>query len=49
MLAARLDAKASLLVDGVDDRDARAKNVIARLDRGKDLIVVSTPQSGWFR
>src|SRR5947207_11262129 len=49
MSSARSGAKASLLVDGLDDRDARAKNVIARLDRGKDLIVVSTPQSGWFR
>jgi len=47
--AARLTAKASLLVDGEDDGDAKAKNVIARVDRGKDLIVVSTPQSGWFR
>jgi len=47
--AARLSAKASLLVDGEDDADAKAKNVIARVDRGKDLIVVSTPQSGWFR
>ena len=49
MSAVRSGAKASLSVDGVDDHDARAKNVIARVDRGKDLIVVSTPQSGWFR
>jgi hypothetical protein len=49
MSAVRSGAKASLLMDGIDDRDARAKNVIARLDRGKELIVVSTPQSGWFR
>jgi hypothetical protein len=49
MAAARLSTKASLLLDGEDDADARAKNVIARVDRGKDLIVVSTPQSGWFR
>jgi hypothetical protein len=40
---------ASLLLDGNDDQNATARNVIARLDRGKDLIVVSTPQSGWFR
>jgi hypothetical protein len=40
---------ASLLLDGFDDQDAAARNVIARLNRGKDLIVVSTPQSGWFR
>lgn len=49
MAAARLGTKASLLLDGEDDVDAKAKNVIARVDRGKDLIVVSTPQSGWFR
>jgi hypothetical protein len=47
--AARSGAQASLLVDGDDDHDASAKNVIARVDRGKELIVVSTPQSGWFR
>lgn len=49
MAAAGSGEKASLLLDGNDDHDARARNVIARLDRGKDLIVVSTPQSGWFR
>lgn len=49
MSAGRSGAKASLLLDGLDDRDAKANNVIARLDRGKELIVVSTPQSGWFR
>jgi hypothetical protein len=49
MAAARLNTKTSLLLDGEDDADAKAKNVIARVDRGKDLIVVSTPQSGWFR
>ena len=47
--AARLGAKASLLVEGEDEPEARARNVIARLERGKDLIVISTPQSGWFR
>jgi hypothetical protein len=47
--AASSGARASLLLDGVDDRNATARNVLARLDRGKDLIVVSTPQSGWFR
>lgn len=41
--------RASLLLDGTDDQNATARNIIARLDRGKDLIVVSTPQSGWFR
>lgn len=47
--AAGSAARASLMLDGEDDSDAKAKNVIARVDRGKDLIVVSTPQSGWFR
>jgi len=47
--AAEAGSKASLLLDGDDEREAAARNVIARLDRGKDLIVVSTPQSGWFR
>ncbi|MFY9554887.1 MAG: hypothetical protein WAV47_09260 [Blastocatellia bacterium] len=47
--AALTGSKASLVVSGEEDQDAKAKNVIARLDRGKDLIVVSTPQSGWFR
>jgi hypothetical protein len=46
---ARSGPKVSLLLDGRDDSDAMAKNVIGRVDRGKDLIVISTPQSGWFR
>lgn len=49
MAAAKSGAGASLLLDGEDDADAKAKNVIARFDRGKNLFVVSTPQSGWFR
>ena len=47
--AAASGERASLLLDGTDDQNATARNVVARLDRGKDLIVVSTPQSGWFR
>ncbi len=47
--AARSSTRVSLLLDGEDDSEAKAKNVIARVDRGKELIVVSTPQSGWFR
>lgn len=42
-------AEVTLTIVGDDDKDAKAKNVLARIDRGKDLIVVSTPQSGWFR
>lgn len=49
MAAVRSGAKASLLLEGEDERHAEARNVVARVDRGKDLIVVSTPQSGWFR
>jgi len=47
--ARRSSTRVSLLLDGEDDADTIARNVIARVDRGKDLIVVSTPQSGWFR
>jgi len=47
--AVKSAAKVTLLLVGDDDKDAKAKNVIARVDRGKDLIVISTPQSGWFR
>jgi len=47
--AAASGKRASLLLEGFDDQNAAARNVVARLDRGKDLIVVSTPQSGWFR
>jgi len=42
-------AKISLDLEGEDVAAAEARNVIGRVDRGKDLIVVSTPQSGWFR
>src|SRR5262245_26830435 len=47
--AARSGLNVSLLLDGDDEPQAQAKNVIARVDQGKDLVVVSTPQSGWFR
>ena len=47
--ALKSSARVTLVIEGDDERDAKAKNVIARLDRGNDLIVVSTPQSGWFR
>ena len=47
--AARSGIEASLLLEGEDNPQAQAKNVIARVDQGKDLIVISTPQSGWFR
>ena len=47
--ALRSNTRIKLLLDGEDQSDARARNVIARAEHGKDLIVVSTPQSGWFR
>ena len=49
MAATKGSFTAKLVIEGADEREARARNVIARLDRGQKLIVVSTPQSGWFR
>ncbi len=39
----------TLCLSGRDDPAAAAHNVISRLDRGSRRIIVSTPQSGWFR
>jgi hypothetical protein len=47
--AARLGRAASLVIDGEYDSQAEAKNVLGRVVGEKGLIVVSTPQSGWFR
>jgi len=47
--AAERKATASVLIDGSEDSMATARNVIGRLGRGGKLIVISTPQSGWFR
>ena len=49
MEIAATEPEAAFLLDGRDEPEAEAKNVIGRLRRGSDLIVVSTPQSGWFR
>ena len=46
--AAQQNAEASLLVDGRDEPQAVARNVIGRFGRGEDIIVISTPKSGWF-
>ncbi|PYP88030.1 MAG: hypothetical protein DMF61_07980 [Blastocatellia bacterium AA13] len=46
--SASTGAQASLLIDGREE-SVQAKNVIGRLDRGRNLFIVSTPQSGWFR
>jgi len=47
--AAEHGATVSLVIDGKDEPQAEARNVIGRLDRGNRLVVVSTPQSGWFQ
>jgi arylformamidase len=39
----------SLSIDGEWQPQAKARNVIATLERGPKRIVVSTPYSGWFR
>lgn len=38
-----------LTLSGQDDQTAVANNVVARLERGPRWVVISTPQSGWFR
>lgn len=40
---------AKLNLTGTDDQAAKAHNVVSRLARGSRWIIVSTPQSGWFR
>lgn len=47
--AARSGADAAFLLDGRDELRAEAKNVVGRLAGDNRLIVISTPQSGWFR
>ncbi len=46
--AAERHAEVSLLLDGTDIPKAQPRNVIAKLNRGDDIIVISTPKSGWF-
>ena len=46
--AAKDQAEVSLLLEGVDAPQAQPRNVAGRLDRGDDVIVISTPKSGWF-
>jgi hypothetical protein len=47
--AAARRAMASVLIDGRWDAGATARNVIGRFGRGNKVVIVSTPQSGWFR
>ena len=46
--AAEQGAVASLLVEGRDEPNAQATNLIGTLERGQETIVISTPKSGWF-
>ena len=46
--AAERGAEASLMLDGSDERQIEARNVIGTMERGSDLVVISTPKSGWF-
>lgn len=40
---------AVFVMEGEARKNATATNVVGRLRRGKRLVVVSTPKSGWFR
>jgi hypothetical protein len=47
--AAQRGDQVELFIDGEFEPRAKARNVVASLDRGPKRIVVSTPYSGWFR
>jgi len=47
--AAMKGAEASFLLDGYLDYNATAYEVVGRLKRGKNHVVISTPSSGWFQ
>ena len=47
--AADLGDKVEFVLRGHDQPRAIARNVVARINRGPRWIIVSTPQSGWFR
>jgi hypothetical protein len=46
--AAAQSVEAAFLLDG-EYRDAVLRNVIGEVRRGEQLVVVTTPSSGWFR
>ncbi len=46
---ARTGAQASVQIDGTYNEKAEAFETIGRLKRGKNLMIVSTPSSGWFQ
>jgi acetyl esterase/lipase len=47
--AAQRGDEVELFIDGEFQSRAKARNVVATLERGPKRIVVSTPYSGWFR
>ncbi len=47
--AAAAGAQTSFLLDGAYNDQAEAYETVGELKRGKNLIIVSTPSSGWFR
>jgi len=47
--AAERQARTEIWIEGQDIAQTEAFNVVGRIDRGKDLIVVTTPLSGWLR
>ena len=47
--AARQGASVEFLLHGHDCTDLQAHNVVAYQERGDRWMIVSTPQSGWFR
>ena len=46
--AAEQNTEVSLLVDGRDEPQTETRNVFGRHNRDGNIIVVSTPKSGWF-
>lgn len=47
--AAQEGHEAQISIEGEYSPHARAENLVGHLDRGPRRIVISTPQSGWFR
>lgn len=47
--AAGLGDTITAKLSGIDDIDAKAVSLFGTLNRGDDWIIISTPQSGWFR
>ncbi|CAA9390740.1 MAG: hypothetical protein AVDCRST_MAG74-972 [uncultured Pyrinomonadaceae bacterium] len=43
------NSSAEIVLQGKTEAAAEAKNVVGKFGKGKKTILVSTPQSGWFR